>query len=131
MSTISLFGDVVSVRKRRKILSHPTAALWCKVKFLYTVPKKTEMYMKRSDAKASKCLKSSKMSIFNQAPVFMFTYFTYISHENKHSSLIKMLILDDNFRRHLNSFASELFIHFIQKNHMKFTCTKTRCLIYM
>ncbi len=31
--------------------------------------------------------------------------------EPKHRSLIEMLILDENFRRHLEAFASELFIY--------------------
>jgi len=62
--------------------------------------------MKSSDAKSSKChLKfSSKMIIFYQACIFNFS-----NTELKYTSLIKMVILEENFKWHLEAFASELF----------------------
>ncbi len=84
--------------------------------------------MKSSDAKASKCrLKfSSKMSIFIRL-LYLYIYIQlfhfyciendlYIAFqskitEHKHRSLIQILILDENFRWHLEAFASELFIY--------------------
>ncbi len=77
--------------------------------------------MKSSDAKASKChLKfSSKMGILSGSYIYVkLFYFNCIEKdlyiaitEPKHRSLIEMLILDENFRRHLEAFASELFIY--------------------
>jgi len=53
--------------------------------------------MKSSDAKASKChLKCS--SLMNQI------------NEIKYTSLIKIIIKEENFKWHLEAFASELFI---------------------
>jgi len=59
-----------------------------------------ERHLKSSDAKASKChLK------------FSFT-------ELKYTSLIKMIILEENFKWHLEAFASELFIYnFTEQNN--------------
>ncbi len=60
-----------------------------------------------SDAKASKCH-------------FKFIFFLYLGSVNSllmainrlfsYKSLIKILILEENFRRHLEAFASEFFI---------------------
>ena len=81
-------------------------------------------YMKSSDAKASKChLKcSSRMIIFIKLVYLssvislkwqLIGYFhCHLSEiaELKYTSLIKMIILEENFRWHLEAFASELFI---------------------
>ncbi len=65
-----------------------------------------QLYMKSSDAKASKChVKfSSKMSIFRLFQLFHF------NDNEKNLYLRKMLILEENFTWHLEAFASELFI---------------------
>jgi len=80
--------------------------------------------MKSSDAKSSKChLKfSSKMSIFiklvylssvislkRQLISNLHCHLSEIT-ELKYTSLIKMIILEENFKWHLEAFASELFI---------------------
>jgi len=81
--------------------------------------------MKSSDAKASKChLKfSSKMIIFIK-PVYLSSVISlkwkwrlpincHLSEitELKYTSLIKTVILDENFKWDLEAFASELFIY--------------------
>jgi len=73
--------------------------------------------MKSSDAKASKChLKfSSRMIIFINL-VYLSSVISLKLHlseitELEYISLIKMLILEENFKWHLESFASELFIY--------------------
>jgi len=45
------------------------------------------------------------------------TYYCHSSEitELKYTSLIKMVILEENFKRHLEAFASELFIYFFQQ----------------
>jgi len=83
--------------------------------------------MKSSDAKASKShLKfSSKMTVFIKL-VYLSSVISlkwqlignlhfHLSEitELKYTSLIKMIILEENFKWHLEAFASELFIYFI------------------
>jgi len=81
--------------------------------------------MKSSDAKASKChfKFSSKMSIFIKL-VYLSSVISlklqlignlhcHLSEitELKYASLIKMIILEENFKWHLEAFASKLFIY--------------------
>jgi len=79
--------------------------------------------MKSSDANASKChLKfSSLMMIFiklvylNSVISLIGNYHCHLSEitELKHTSLIKIIIKEENFKWHLEAFASELFIYAI------------------
>jgi len=82
--------------------------LCIKEKHLYV-----HLYMNSSDAKASKChLKfSSKMIIF----IKLVCHLSEIT-ELKHTSLIKMVILEENFKWHLEAFAS---------NHILYSLTLT------
>jgi len=78
--------------------------------------------VKSSDAKASKChLKFySKMIIFIKL-VYLSSVISPKWHLNlKYTSLIKMIILEENFKWHLEAFASELF---------KFKCNKILLLL--
>jgi len=83
-----------------------------------------EVYLKSSDAKASKChLKfSSRMIIFIKLVYlssvislkgqFIGNLHCHLSEitELKYTSWLKMIILEENFKCHLEAFASELFI---------------------
>jgi len=88
--------------------------------------------MKSSDAKASKChLKfSSKMIIFTRL-VYLSSVISlkwqwrlpincHLSEINelKNTSLIKNVILEENFKWHLEAFASELFKYLIAFNNI-------------
>jgi len=80
-------------------------------------------YMKSSDAKASKChLKFSSKMIFFIKLLYLSSLISlkwqwrlhincHLSEitELKYTSLIKMIILEENFKWHLEAFASELF----------------------
>jgi len=64
--------------------------------------------MKSSDAKASKChLKCSSL-------MMILIKLVYLSFELKYTSLIKIIIKEENFKWHLEAFASELFICSLQ-----------------
>jgi len=45
--------------------------------------------------------------------------------ELKYTSLIKMIILEENFKWHLEAFASELFICFTKRKKRSLTTTIT------
>jgi len=80
--------------------------------------------MKSSDAKASKChLKFSSLMMIFIKLVYLSSVFLLKLHwglpinchlseitELEHISFIKMIILEENFKWHLEAFASELFI---------------------
>jgi len=91
----------------------------------------TEIYLKSSDAKASKChLKfSSRMLCFIKL-VYLSSVISlkwqlignlhpHLSEINElnNTSLIKMIILEENFKWHLEAFASELFIYCFWSNN--------------
>ncbi len=61
----------------------------------------SKLYMKSSDAKASKC----------HLKFFVYVQLFHFNDNQKNLYLRKMLILEENFRWHLEAFASELFIY--------------------
>jgi len=66
---------------------------------------------------------SSKMTIFYQASEIT---------ELKYTSLIKMIILEENFKWHLEAFASELFIYSFKNIKLlngSLVCFIGKCLI--